>query len=95
MKRSKVLLHVWSIYLLSEPLVYLRCSNGDHDSPFLMRPHFHLPFFPDMSRNKLVELPVECTEFEVLERLVLYHNTIKGIPETVACLQSLQFLDLR
>ena len=48
-----------------------------------------------MSRNKLVELPSECTEFEVLERLVLYHNTIKGIPETIVYLQSLQFLDLR
>ena len=49
----------------------------------------------DMSRNKLTELPQECTDFNSMERLILYHNTIRSIPDTVTCLQSLQFLDLR
>jgi Leucine-rich repeat (LRR) protein len=49
----------------------------------------------DMSRNKLTELPSECTEFNSMEKLVLYHNTIRAIPDSVVYLQSLQFLDLR
>ena len=48
-----------------------------------------------MSRNKLTELPDECTDFASLEKLVLYHNTIRSIPDSVAYLQSLIFLDLR
>lgn len=48
-----------------------------------------------MSRNKLTELPQECTDFNSMERLILYHNTIRSIPDTVTCLQSLQYLDLR
>ena len=49
----------------------------------------------DLSRNKLTELPAECTEFDSMERLVLYHNTIRAIPDSVVQLSSLQFLDLR
>ena len=52
-------------------------------------------FITDLSRNKLTELPSECTDFASLERLILYHNTIRAIPDTVTCLQSLQFLDIR
>ncbi len=56
---------------------------------------FSLFFTSDLSRNKLSELPAECTDFASLEKLILYHNSIRAIPETVVCLQSLQFLDLR
>ena len=51
--------------------------------------------FSDLSRNKLTELPQECTEYYSLERLVLYHNTIRSIPDSVVNLHALQFLDLR
>lgn len=42
-----------------------------------------------------MELPEEVTEFAFLEKLHLYHNAIRVIPETVAMLQSLSYLDLR
>jgi len=48
----------------------------------------------DLSRNKLVEVPGECTDYYSLERLLLYHNTIRSIPETISSLQSLQYLDI-
>jgi len=48
----------------------------------------------DLSRNKLSELPPECTDYFSLEKLVLYHNTIRTIPDSVVYLQSLRFLDL-
>ena len=51
-------------------------------------------FFTDISRNKLTELPQECTDYYSLERLVLYHNSIRSIPDSIVYLQSLQFLDL-
>ena len=49
----------------------------------------------DLSRNKLTELPQECTEYYSMERLILYHNMIRTIPDSVIHLHSLQFLDLR
>jgi Leucine-rich repeat (LRR) protein len=49
----------------------------------------------DLSRNRLQEVPLECTELVALERLVLHHNIIRAIPDSIASLQSLQFLDLR
>ncbi|XP_067007214.2 leucine-rich repeat and calponin homology domain-containing protein isoform X2 [Anabrus simplex] len=48
----------------------------------------------DLSKNRFIELPVEVTEFCSLERLELYHNTIRSIPDTVVYLQSLLYLDL-
>ena len=54
-----------------------------------------ISFLPDLSRNKLVEVPGECTNYYSLERLLLYHNIIKSIPDTIAGLQSLVYLDLR
>ncbi|XP_012289225.1 leucine-rich repeat and calponin homology domain-containing protein 1 isoform X2 [Orussus abietinus] len=48
----------------------------------------------DLSKNRFTELPDEVTEFPFLEKLHLYHNAIRIIPETVAMLQSLSYLDL-
>ncbi|XP_031786852.1 leucine-rich repeat and calponin homology domain-containing protein isoform X3 [Nasonia vitripennis] len=48
----------------------------------------------DLSKNRFMELPEEVTEFAFLEKLHLYHNAIRVIPETVAMLQSLSYLDL-
>nr|CAD7404652.1 unnamed protein product [Timema poppensis] len=48
-----------------------------------------------MSKNRFVELPLEVTEFYWLERLILYHNTIRAIPDNVVYLQCLKHLDLR
>ena len=55
---------------------------------------FFFFWISDLSRNKLTELPQECTDYFSLERLVLYHNTIRSIPDSIVYLQSLQFLDL-
>lgn len=52
-------------------------------------------FVADLSKNRFGELPVEVTEFYFLERLQLYHNTIRSIPDSVVYLQSLIYLDLR
>lgn len=49
----------------------------------------------DLSKNRFSELPEEVTEFPFLEKLHLYHNAIRIIPETVVMLQSLNYLDLR
>lgn len=48
----------------------------------------------DLSKNRFTELPEEVTEFPFLEKLHLYHNAIRVIPETVTSLQSLSYLDL-
>jgi len=48
----------------------------------------------DLSRNKLVEVPTECTNYYSLERLLLYHNIIKSIPDNISSLQSLVYLDI-
>ncbi|KAK2576867.1 hypothetical protein KPH14_005495 [Odynerus spinipes] len=48
----------------------------------------------DLSKNRFGELPEEVTEFPFLEKLHLYHNAIRIIPETVVLLQSLNYLDL-
>ncbi|XP_018377058.1 PREDICTED: leucine-rich repeat and calponin homology domain-containing protein 1-like isoform X3 [Trachymyrmex cornetzi] len=48
----------------------------------------------DLSKNRFSELPEEVTEFSFLEKLHLYHNAIRIIPETVVMLQSLNYLDL-
>ncbi|XP_052129098.1 leucine-rich repeat and calponin homology domain-containing protein isoform X2 [Frankliniella occidentalis] len=48
----------------------------------------------DLSKNRFWDLPIEVTEFTSLERLELYHNTIRCIPDNVVYLQSLVHLDL-
>ncbi|XP_017004952.2 leucine-rich repeat and calponin homology domain-containing protein isoform X1 [Drosophila takahashii] len=49
----------------------------------------------DLSRNRFAELPEEVTTFAFLETLLLYHNGIRSIPESVKQLSSLTYLDLR
>ncbi|ALC40084.1 Lrch [Drosophila busckii] len=49
----------------------------------------------DLSRNRFCELPEEITTFAFLETLLLYHNAIRSIPESVKQLSSLTYLDLR
>uniref|UniRef100_A0A1A9WBH3 Calponin-homology (CH) domain-containing protein n=1 Tax=Glossina brevipalpis TaxID=37001 RepID=A0A1A9WBH3_9MUSC len=51
--------------------------------------------FTDLSRNRFCELPEEITTFSFLETLLLYHNTIRSVPESVKHLTSLTYLDLR
>ncbi|XP_026468444.1 leucine-rich repeat and calponin homology domain-containing protein 3-like [Ctenocephalides felis] len=50
--------------------------------------------FADLSKNRFCELPNDVTAFHFLERLLLYHNAIRNIPESVGALQSLSYLDL-
>uniref|UniRef100_A0A1L8E5A0 Putative leucine-rich repeat lrr protein n=1 Tax=Nyssomyia neivai TaxID=330878 RepID=A0A1L8E5A0_9DIPT len=51
--------------------------------------------FADLSRNRFCELPEDVTSFPFLETLLVYHNAIRSIPETVKGLRSLTYLDLR
>ena len=73
----------------------LQCKNLS-EFPRSIGKHFVLADtrIADLSRNKLAEIPLECTYFPSLERLVLYHNVIRGIPDNLGSLQSLQLLDL-
>ncbi|KAM9319953.1 leucine-rich repeat and calponin homology domain-containing protein 1 [Gastrophryne carolinensis] len=48
----------------------------------------------DFSRNRLTEVPTEVCHFVSLEALNLYHNCIKVIPETLANLQMLTYLNI-
>ncbi|KAI9563885.1 hypothetical protein GHT06_011353 [Daphnia sinensis] len=50
--------------------------------------------YTDLSKNKLSELPSEVTRFTALEKLNLYHNVIRFIPDTVTFLQCLTYLDI-
>ncbi|XP_036913521.1 leucine-rich repeat and calponin homology domain-containing protein 1 isoform X3 [Sturnira hondurensis] len=48
----------------------------------------------DLSKNRLVEVPVELCHFVSLETLNLHHNCIRVIPEAVVNLQALTYLNL-
>lgn len=52
-------------------------------------------FVADLSKNRFGEVPDEVTAFYFLEKLLLYHNTIRNVPDTIGMLQSLNYLDLR
>lgn len=56
---------------------------------------FSFLLLADLSRNRFCELPEDVTSFAFLERLLLYHNAIRSIPESVRGLHSLTYLDLR
>ncbi|CAD7078954.1 unnamed protein product [Hermetia illucens] len=49
----------------------------------------------DLSRNRFCELPEDITSFAFLETLLLYHNTIRSISQSIKGLSSLTYLDLR
>lgn len=51
--------------------------------------------FADLSKNRFTELPEDLTAFPFLEKLLIYHNVIKFIPESVCSMHSLQYLDIR
>lgn len=51
--------------------------------------------FTDLSRNRFCELPEDITSLAFLERLLVFHNTIRSIPDTIRGLHSLTYLDLR
>ncbi|XP_066442249.1 leucine-rich repeat and calponin homology domain-containing protein 1 isoform X2 [Eleutherodactylus coqui] len=48
----------------------------------------------DFSKNRLIEVPVEVCHFVSLEALNLYQNCIKVIPDTLANLQMLTYLNI-
>jgi len=48
----------------------------------------------DLSRNLFIEFPSILSTFRSLERLNLYHNAMKTIPEEICQLQQLKHLDL-
>ncbi|XP_021502725.2 leucine-rich repeat and calponin homology domain-containing protein 1 isoform X4 [Meriones unguiculatus] len=48
----------------------------------------------DLSKNRLVEVPMELCHFVSLEILNLYHNCIRVIPEAIVNLQMLTHLNL-
>ncbi|KAL0274087.1 UNVERIFIED_CONTAM: hypothetical protein PYX00_006603 [Menopon gallinae] len=57
--------------------------------------YFFLFFlFPDLSKNKFWELPSEVLEFLFVEKLHLYHNGLRSLPDGLGSLKSLKFLDL-
>ncbi|KAJ7390329.1 LIM and calponin y homology domain protein [Desmophyllum pertusum] len=50
----------------------------------------------DLSRNKLSEFPAELCDFVMIEKVDLYHNTIRGVPESqMSDLKFLRVLNLR
>lgn len=49
----------------------------------------------DLSRNRFIEFPRVLCAFFSLERLNLYHNAIKSIPEQIVQIHMLKILDLR
>lgn len=61
----------------------------------MIRHHYIEFYFSDLSRNRFCELPEDITSFSFLERLLLYHNAIRSIPESVRSMHSLTYLDLR
>ncbi|XP_045694910.1 leucine-rich repeat and calponin homology domain-containing protein 1 isoform X2 [Phyllostomus hastatus] len=48
----------------------------------------------DLSKNRLVEVPLELCHFVSLEMLNLHHNCIRVIPEAIVNLQMLTYLNL-
>lgn len=70
-----------------------KCSKSSYFDRFI--DGFFIFTFADLSRNRFCELPDDVTGFPFLETLLMYHNTLRSIPETIRGLHSLSFLDLR
>ncbi len=54
-----------------------------------------LCIFSDLSKNRFTDVPLEVGQFTSLEKLSLYHNVIKCIPEALLQLEALVHLNLR
>ena len=53
-------------------------------------------YLVDLSKNKLSEFPAELCDFVMIEKVDLYHNTIRGVPESqLSELKFLRVLNLR
>lgn len=50
---------------------------------------------PDLSKNRLCELPEELCQFMSLETLSLYHNGMRALSPGLSNLQALTYLNLR
>ena len=89
------LLHLFSVLLRIQILIdeFIPVFSM-YDKDEISKTCFCVPF-TDLSKNKLSELPHEITQFTALEKLNLYHNVIRFIPDTVMYLQSLTYLDIR
>ncbi|KAM3933588.1 leucine-rich repeat and calponin homology domain-containing protein 1 isoform 1-T1 [Leptodactylus fuscus] len=61
-------------------------TSGNHDLSDTVQ--------ADFSKNRLTEVPVEVCHFVSLEALNLYQNCIKVIPDTLANLQMLTYLNI-
>ncbi|KAG8586033.1 hypothetical protein GDO81_005216 [Engystomops pustulosus] len=61
-------------------------TSGNHDLSDTVQ--------ADFSKNRLTEVPVEVCNFISLEALTLYQNCIKVIPDTLANLQMLTYLNI-
>ncbi|XP_059484814.1 leucine-rich repeat and calponin homology domain-containing protein isoform X2 [Neocloeon triangulifer] len=48
----------------------------------------------DLSKNRFSEVPAEICQFSCLERLDLYHNVLRSVPDNIQYLRSLIYLDL-
>ncbi|KAM7181314.1 leucine-rich repeat and calponin homology domain-containing protein 1 isoform 5-T9 [Macrochelys suwanniensis] len=59
-----------------------------------MKQLLHTRASPDLSKNRLTEVPMELCHFVSLETLNLYHNCIKIIPDAIVNLQMLTYLNL-
>ncbi|RXG70847.1 Leucine-rich repeat and calponin homology domain-containing protein 1 [Armadillidium vulgare] len=54
----------------------------------------HSKIYGNLSKNRFSEVPSEICEYESLEKIHLYHNVIKSLPDQLANLQSLSHLIL-
>uniref|UniRef100_UPI00358F054D leucine-rich repeat and calponin homology domain-containing protein 1-like isoform X2 n=1 Tax=Myxine glutinosa TaxID=7769 RepID=UPI00358F054D len=64
---------------------YPRCA-GDYDLADVTD--------ADLSKNRLVEIPIELCQLVALESLQLYHNAIRSVPPSIHALHALFYLNI-
>ena len=52
-------------------------------------------YVPDLSSNRLANVPLDVCELRALESLRICHNHLRSVPANVSLLQALAYLDLR